>query len=115
MTRAMLAREGRPADDGYVPFRALAPTLHYDFAVVAEMSGSLETFRDVSAEVLLLGGSRSPAYLRDALASLEPILPRATRVELDGLDHAASWNRDRGGDPDAVGQALRTFFGAARP
>jgi pimeloyl-ACP methyl ester carboxylesterase len=114
MTRAMLAREGQPANDGYIPFGTLAPTLHYDFALVAESSESLETFRDVSAEVLLLGGSRSPAYLLDALASLEPILPRATRVELDGLDHAASWNRDRGGDPDVVGQALRTFFGTAR-
>lgn len=110
MTRLMLAREVRATSDGYVPFSRLAPTLHYDFALVAEMSESLESFRDVPAEVLLVGGSRSPAYLQNALDSLERVLPKVERVELDGLDHAASWNSDRGGNPDHVARELRSFF-----
>jgi hypothetical protein len=31
-------------------------------------------------------------------------------LELHGLDHAASWNADRGGNPAAVAEAMRPFF-----
>lgn len=96
--------------NGYVPMRALAPTLHYDFQLVAEMSGNIERFRNVQAAVLLLGGSKSPAYLKAALDALEKVLPHASRIEFPGLDHAASWNSDRGGHPQPLAEALRRFF-----
>jgi hypothetical protein len=102
--------EDRKGPGGYVSMRALAPTLHYDFQFVVEMSEQLERFRDVRAEVLLLGGSKSPAYLKASLDALEKVLPQAKRVEFPGLDHAASWNSDRGGKPEPVAQALRRFF-----
>ena len=106
----MLSREDKSGSGNYVPMRGLAPTLHYDFQLVAEMSGTLEMFAAIPADVLLLGGARSPAFLKSALDDLERILPRVTRVELPGLDHAASWNEDRGGRPRAVAHALRAFF-----
>jgi pimeloyl-ACP methyl ester carboxylesterase len=95
---------------GYVPMKELAPTLHYDFQLVVDMSGKLESFRAVRAEVLLLGGSKSPAFLKVALDALEKVLPHVKRVELPGLGHAASWNTDRGGQPEPVAQELRRFF-----
>jgi hypothetical protein len=55
--------------------------------------------------------SKSPAYLNAALGALGRVMPQATRVELRGLDHAASWNSDRGGQPGLVAQELRRFFG----
>ncbi len=61
-------------------------------------------------EVLLLGGSKSPAYLKSALDALEKVLPYASRIDFPGLDHAAAVNADRGGKPDPVAQALRGFF-----
>jgi hypothetical protein len=60
--------------------------------------------------VLLMGGSRSPAYLKRAIADLARVLPGARRTELDGLDHAAAWNSDLGGRPEVVAQPLRGFF-----
>ncbi len=102
--------EAKKGSGGYVPMRDIAPTLHYDFQLVVEMSEKLERFRDVRAEVLLLGGSKSPAYLKATLDSLEQILPHARRVEFPGLNHAASWNTDRGGNPKPVAQELRRFF-----
>jgi len=90
--------------------RALAPALHYDFQLVVDMSDKLENFRTVRAEVLLLGGSKSPDYLKVALDALEKVLPHVTRVEFPGLGHAASWNTDRGGQPQPVAQELRRFF-----
>jgi pimeloyl-ACP methyl ester carboxylesterase len=102
--------EDKKGSGGYVPMRKLAPTLHYDFQLVVEMSGKLESFRSLHAEVLLLGGSKSPAYLKVALDALEKVLPHVTRIELSRLNHAASWNTDRGGQPEPVAQALRRFF-----
>jgi hypothetical protein len=93
--------------------KELAPTLHYDFQLVIQMSGKLERFRDVHAEVLLLGGSKSPSYLKVALNTLEHVLPHVTRIEFAGLGHAASWNTDRDGQPEPVAQALRRFFTAS--
>ena len=78
--------------------------------IVAEASGRIEHFKAIHAEVHLLGGSRSPAYLKRALATLETLVPRSTRIELSGLDHAASWNSDRGGRPGPVAAAIRQML-----
>jgi hypothetical protein len=102
--------EDKKGSGGYVPMRAIAPTLHYDFQLVVEMSGKLESFKAIRAKVLLLGGSKSPAFLKAALDALEKVLPQANRVEFSGLNHAASWNNDRGGKPEPVAQELRRFF-----
>lgn len=52
--------EDKKGSGGYVPMRAIAPTLHYDFQLVVEMSGKLQTFKAIRAEALLLGGSKRP-------------------------------------------------------
>lgn len=111
LTEMAMKGEEKKAKGGYVPMRALAPTLHYDFQLAATMSGKIESFGAVRADVLLLGGSKSPAYLNAALDALEEVMPRARRVELPGLGHAASWNADRGGKPEPVARELRRFFG----
>ena len=102
--------EEKKGSGGYVPMRALAPALRDDFQLVIEMDGKPERFRAMRAETLLLGGGKSPAYLKAALDALERALPRPERVELPGLDHAASWNTDRGGRPEPVARELRRFF-----
>jgi hypothetical protein len=88
----------------------LAPTLHYDFQLVIEMAEKLESFKDIRAEVLLLGGSKSPAYFKVALDALEKILPLVIRIEFPGLGHGGSGNTNRGGKPQRVAQELRRFF-----
>ena len=110
LTTMMMASEEKKAGADDVTMRMLAPTLHYDFQLVIEMDGRLESFRALGTEVLLLGGSKSPAYLTRAVAALEKVLPHATRVEFPGLGHEASGNRDRRGQPERVAQALRRYF-----
>ena len=110
LTNSMMKSEDKKAKDGDVTMRMLAPTLHYDFQLVVEMRDTLERFEAIRAETLLLGGSKSPAYLKQALDALEKVLPHATRVEFPGLDHGASGNTDRGGKPERVAQELRRFF-----
>lgn len=102
--------EDKNGSNSYVSMRELAPTLRYDFRLLVEMSGKQESFKDVGTDVLLLGGSKSPEYLKFALSALEKLLPHVKRIELPGLNHAASWNTDRGGQPVPVAQELRRFF-----
>ena len=49
-----------------------------------------ERYQNIIVDTLLLGGAKSPKYLRDALITLEKTIPHAKRVELNGLDHGAS-------------------------
>lgn len=110
LTKTMMATEDKKATRGDVTMRILAPTLHYDFQLVIETEGALESFKAIRAEVLLLGGSKSPAYLKVALDALETIFPHAKRIEFPGLNHGASGNTNRGGKPEMVAQVLRQFF-----
>lgn len=106
MTLAIRAEAKEVKDDG-VPLQVLIPTMLYDSQLVKDMEGPLERFQALQAKVLLLGGSKSPAYLKDALDGLSMVLPHAQRVELPGLGHSAA---DNGGKPERVAQTLRRFF-----
>ncbi len=110
LTNMMMKGEDKKATAGDVTMRMLAPTLHYDFQLVVEAEGTLDSFKGIRADVLLLGGSKSPTYLKVALDALAKVFPQAKRIEFPGLDHGASGNSDRGGRPELVAQALRQFF-----
>jgi len=90
-----------------VPFRELLPTFHFDHKLVVEAKGALEKCKAVRAEVLLLGGSKSPSFLKHPLDALSNTVPHVERVELPGLGHAAPINS---GKPERVAQELRRFF-----
>ena len=113
LTATMLAAQDRSAKPGDVTMRTLAPLVHLDTQLIIEAGGRLEPFRAVQAEVLLIGGSKSPRFLKEGHDRLESLLPHVERVELAGLDHAASWNRDQRGNPAPVARDLRRFFAGA--
>ena len=98
---------GEAASRDDVPLQTLVPTMHYDAQLVLETEGTLHTFASTPADVLLLGGSKSPAYHKTSLDALASVLPRAQRVELAGCGHLAP---DNSGDPGRVAQELRSFF-----
>jgi pimeloyl-ACP methyl ester carboxylesterase len=114
ITSMSMKSEEKKAKEGDVTMRMLAPTLYYDFKLVEEIGGTLERFKAVPVEVLLLGGSKSPAWLKAALDALEKVLPHVQRVEFAGLDHGGSSDpsaTNRTGEPERVAQAMRGFFG----
>jgi hypothetical protein len=84
--------------------------------LIVDTKGALERYRQIQAEVLLLGGSDSrPAWLKRVLDSLEKVLPHVRRVEFAGLGHGASGNTDdprngRGARPLLVAEEMRRFF-----
>jgi hypothetical protein len=113
MTGMSIKGEDKKAKPGDVTMRMLAPTLHYDFELVSEMANTQQNFKAVQADMLLLGGDKSPAWLRLALDVLVKIVPHVKRVEFAGLDHGGSSDpstTNRGGDPQQVAKELRHFF-----
>ena len=86
---------GEAASPNDVPLGALVPAMHYDAQLVPETEGTLHTFAGTPADVLLLGGSKSPAYLKTSLDALASVLPRAQRFELAGRGHLAPDNQRR--------------------
>lgn len=91
-------------------FAQLAPTLRQDIQLSAEASGDLARYAAVRPEVLLLGGTKGPSYLRDALTGLERVLPDVRREVLRGLDHSATSNTAQRGHPGRVAAVIRRFL-----
>ncbi len=114
LTNRMLAGEAQTAKDGEPTLDQIAPTIQYDFKIVAESQGPLERWCGIRADVLLLGGGKSPAYLTHDLDALEKVMPHARRINFPDLGHAGSWNYDRQrnptGNPEEVANELRKFF-----
>jgi len=73
-----------------------------------DTKGCFEGLRRVTAKVLLLGGGKSPSYLKSALDTLEEILPIVRRIEFPRLGHSGP---DNSGKPELIDQELRNFFG----
>ena len=110
LTASYMSKEVRDGTSGYLPMATLAPLLSNDFQLVVEVSGDVARYSTIKGAVLLMYGSKTPQFLKDAIADVHAALPAAAVVELSGLDHAAAWNRDRGGNPQPVATALRGFF-----
>lgn len=113
ITKQALQKEDREAPTGTVTMRELAPTLHYEGLLLAEMAGTIDRFRTVSADVLLMGGSNGLPFLKPALDALARTLPHNRRAEFPGLDHGGSSDisdTNRGGKPEVVAPMVRGFF-----
>ena len=69
--------------------------------------GTAKRYHSIQARVLLLGGSKSPAFLAAQLFSaLQQMVPDATVEILDGLDHFAPDQKA----PALVAERLRNFL-----
>jgi hypothetical protein len=109
----MMKSQDKKAVPGEPTMRQLAPTLHYTGLLLAEMTGKSAGFVNVTADVLLLNGSKGLSWLRPGFDALAEVLPNVIRRELANLDHGGSGDPSKtnpGGKPDVVAAAARTFF-----
>jgi pimeloyl-ACP methyl ester carboxylesterase len=107
LIRLAIQRSAKEASAENTSLEVLIPTVHFDCCLAAEMAGTIEKFKDVHSEVLLMGGTRSAPYLPIALDALAGILPNVRRVTFSGLGHLAA---DDIGEPERVAHELRRFF-----
>jgi pimeloyl-ACP methyl ester carboxylesterase len=90
-----------------VSLKDLILTMRYDPQAVVQSTGLIERANELRANVLLLGGSKSPGYLKMALDALQATLPQVTRLKLEGVGHLSA---DNGGRPRLVAQELKKFL-----
>jgi len=109
-----MRKEDSHATPGTVTMRQLAPTLRYEALLVAEMAGTIATFADVRADVLLVGvDMKRPAFIRPAFDALAGTLPCNRCAVVRGLDHGGSADvgpANRGAKHEIVAPAIRSFF-----
>ena len=108
--RLLLWADARLAKGDDVALRDLVPALIPELEQVKATEGTIDDYRNATAEVLLLCGSEAPPLFKGTLDALSSILPRATRVEVAALNHGAA--QDQGGKPAVIADHLRRFFRA---
>jgi pimeloyl-ACP methyl ester carboxylesterase len=105
--RLLLARDRKHCPSGDIALADIIPTMRQDVQLAKDTEGAIQPFAAIDAKVLLMGGGKSPPYLRLALDELEAILPRARHVEFPSLDHQGPDNSEH---PAVVAASLREFF-----
>ena len=107
--RLLLWVDARMVRGDDVALRDLVPAVIPELAQVQATEGTIDDYRNVTAEVLLLCGSQAPPLFTGTLDALTNVLPRATPVAVPGLNHGAA--QDQGGKPAVIADQLRPFFG----
>jgi hypothetical protein len=81
----------------------LAPTLAYDNSVMGDSAVPVRRYGTIGTRTLVLAGSESPAWLREAATLTANAIPRARHDSLAGQDHNVA--------PDALTAAVVGFVG----
>jgi pimeloyl-ACP methyl ester carboxylesterase len=110
MLALYLRWEKRRIDPLDASIESLIPLQRLDGLLVAEMDSCRQCMAGMTAEVLLLGGEKSPRFLREVLDALHGTLPRSQRIEFRRMGHGGPISE---GQAECVAQALRTFFADA--
>jgi pimeloyl-ACP methyl ester carboxylesterase len=82
---------------------SLAPTLAYDAAVMGDGTIPAGRYGRIAARTLVLAGSESPAFMREAAARAAAAIPGARHDILAGQDHNVAG--------DALAKAVAAFTG----
>jgi pimeloyl-ACP methyl ester carboxylesterase len=106
--RLLLWVDARLVRGDNVALRDLVPALKPELDLVRATEGTIDHYKNVPAEILLMCGAEAPPLFKGTLDALEQVLPRATRVELPGVNHGAA--QDQGGKPGVIADQLRRFF-----
>lgn len=70
-------------------YRRLAPCQIDDLEALDRLGVRLDTYATITAPVLLLGGDRSPAHIRERLDAVRRVIPHSERVVMRNRDHGA--------------------------
>jgi pimeloyl-ACP methyl ester carboxylesterase len=102
----LLLRYQRPRS-GNVAWRELVDSLPAELDPVLDTEGTLEQYRQLEAQVLLIYGSETDPMFVDCAEALHAVLPHSTVLRLPGLNHDSAQTY---GKPETIAAALRLFF-----
>jgi pimeloyl-ACP methyl ester carboxylesterase len=100
-------KEDKQGDEQKVPLKTLIGAMYNDIKIVQDAKAILEKYKEIKADVLLLGGNKSRDFLASNLDIINAGLPSAKRVTFSGIGHIAA---DNSGKPESVAQELKLFF-----
>ena len=92
---------------GNVAWRELVASLPAELDPVLDTAGTLEHYRQLDAQVLLMYGSETDPMFADCAEALHAVLPHSTVLRLPGLNHDSAQTY---GKPETIAVALRLFF-----
>ena len=113
LTNVMLKGEDKAAGPEDVTMRRLAPTIRYEGVIVGERKGTEAEYATVSADMLILNGTKGLPWLRPGMDALAATVPSVRRIEYQGLDHGGSSDVNKAnpkGKPELVAKDLLEFF-----
>lgn len=102
----LFLRHQRPRS-GNVAWRELVASLPAELDPVLDTAGTLEQYRQLDAQVLLMYGGETDPMFVDCAEALHAVLPHSTVLRLPGLNHDSAQTY---GKPDTIAAALRLFF-----
>jgi pimeloyl-ACP methyl ester carboxylesterase len=102
----LFLRHERPRS-GNVAWRELVASLPAELDPVLDTEGTLEQYRQLEAQVLLMYGSETDPMFIDCAEALHGVLPHSTVLRLPGLNHDSAQTY---GKPETIAAALRLFF-----
>jgi pimeloyl-ACP methyl ester carboxylesterase len=102
----LFLRHARPRS-GNVAWRDLLASLPTELNPVLDTEGTLEQYRQLDAQVLLIYGSETDPMFADCAGALNAVLPHSTLLRLPGLNHDSAQTY---GKPETIAAALRLFF-----
>lgn len=106
--RALLFLDALAARGDTVALRDLVPALIPELQLVKATAGTIDYYRNVTAQCLLMCGTGAPQLFTATQDALQQVLPHSSAVVLAGLNHGAA--QDQGGNPAVIAEQLRQFF-----
>jgi len=76
--------------------------------LVNETKGTIDNFKELSADVLLINGSKTFLFLKHSIDALNDVLPHVEHIEVQGIDHAAA--EDATGKPEIIANEIKRFI-----
>jgi len=107
LTRWILRLVDRKVKGDDVPYRELLPTLRDELQIVSQTEGTIEDYKGVTADVLLLLGSKSADFIKGSITALNNVLPHAQLVTMQGLNHDAAQDY---GKPGPIAREIKRFI-----
>ena len=105
--RFLLWLDARTVKGDDTPLRRLVPTLRPELAEVRATEGTLDDYRRVSAQVLLMQARNAAPLITGTLDARQRGLPRSERVEVAAANHGAAQDQ---GSPLVIADAVRAFL-----
>ncbi len=107
MFKIYIWNNSRKVKDDYVSAINLLPTAKYEYLLLKETEETRESYKNVTAEVLLLSSLHSTPLIKESSTNLDYVIPHSNHKEIKGLTHDSAQDY---GKPKKIAQEIKDFY-----